>query len=129
MIDDKKGRGKRRSWMERLSYRLMRSPQNRAELMDVLRDAKEHGIVSGDILSMIESVLQVSEMHVRDVMVPKSQMVVVSQTMDLDHLLPIVIESGHSRFPVVNEESDDVIGILLAKYLLKSSIVVLAFTV
>jgi magnesium and cobalt transporter len=107
---------KQRSWFERLSDLLIREPKDREQLMEVLRDAEERDILSAEMLSMIESVLQVSEMQVREVMVPKSQMVVIEKDSSLESILPILIESGHSRFPVVDD--DDVTGILLAKDLL-----------
>lgn len=109
---------KPRSWFERLSDLLIREPQDREQLMYVLRDAEERDILSADMLGMIESVLQVSEMSVREVMVPKPQMVSIERDSSLEKILPLVIESGHSRFPVFDEH-DDVIGILLAKDLLK----------
>lgn len=108
----------KRSWFERLSDMLIREPRDREQLMAVLRDAEERDILSAEMLRMIESVLQVSEMQVRDVMVPKAQMVVIAEDSSLDMILPIVIESGHSRFPVIDTNTDDVIGILLAKDLL-----------
>src|SRR5437016_3430565 len=107
----------KRSWFDRLKM-LIREPQDRAQLMEVLRDAEDRHILSAETLSMIESVLQVSDMHVREVMVPKSQMVVVEHDHPLEMILPLVIESGHSRFPIV-DDTGDVIGILLAKDLLK----------
>lgn len=110
---------KKRSWLERLSDLLIREPKDREQLMAVLRDAEEREILSADMLGMIESVLQVSEMRVREVMVPKSQMVVVQRDSNLEALLPTVIESGHSRFPVMDESGNDVVGMLLAKDLLK----------
>jgi len=109
----------KRSWFERLSDMLIREPKDREQLMTVLRDAEERDILSGEMLRMIESVLQVSEMQVREVMVPKAQMVVIEQDNPLDIILPQVIESGHSRFPIVESANDDVVGILLAKDLLK----------
>lgn len=108
----------KRSWFERLSNMLIREPKDRAQLMEVLRDAEDRDILSAEMLSMIESVLEVSEMQVREVMVPKSQMVVVEHDSQLASLLPLVIESGHSRFPIV-DDTGDVIGILLAKDLLR----------
>lgn len=109
----------KRSWFERLSDMLIREPKDRGQLMAVLRDAEDRDILSAEMLSMIESVLQVSEMQVRDIMIPKSQMVVVAHDSKIENLLPQVIESGHSRFPVLDETGSDVIGILLAKDLLK----------
>ncbi len=107
----------KRSWFERLSDLLIREPKDREQLMEILRDAEERDILSSEMLSMIESVLQVSEMHVREIMIPKSQMVYINRESSLDTILPLVIESGHSRFPVV--DNDDIIGILLAKDLLR----------
>jgi magnesium and cobalt transporter len=117
MNEETKIPAKQRSWFERLSDMLIREPKDREQLMLVLRDAEERDILSAEMLRMIESVLQVSEMQVRDVMVPKSSMVVVDRDSSLDSLLPLVLESGHSRFPII--ENDDVVGILLAKDLLK----------
>lgn len=118
MKDDRE-KEQKRSWFERLSDMLIREPKDRAQLMDVLRDAEDRSLLSSDMLSMIESVLQVSEMQVREVMVPKSQMIMVNNDSKLSALLPQVIESAHSRYPVIDVETDDVIGILLAKDLLK----------
>lgn len=109
----------KRSLFERLSDILIREPKDREQLIAVLREAEERDILSADMLSMIESVLQVSEMQVRDVMVPKAQMVTINQDDTLKDILPLVIESGHSRFPVMDESNKDSIGILLAKDLLK----------
>jgi magnesium and cobalt transporter len=85
----------------------------------VLADASERGLIDADVLEMLESVLQVSEIQVRDVMVPRSQMVIIQRDDPPEKILPIVIESGHSRFPVVGEDRDEVAGILLAKDLLR----------
>jgi len=107
----------KRSWVERLSDLLIREPKDRAQLIEVLRDAEDRDILSAEMLSMIESVVQVSEMQVREVMVPKSQMITIEKSSSLKEILPILIESAHSRFPVT--ENEDVVGILLAKDLLK----------
>lgn len=98
---------------------LAHEPQNREQLMALLRDTKERGVLSGEMLEMIERILQVSEMQVRDVMVPKAQMIVLQQDHTLDDILPIITHSGHSRFPVVNAAKKDVVGMLLAKDLLQ----------
>lgn len=110
---------KQRSWFERLSAWLIREPQDREQLIDVLRDAEDRHLLSAEHLSMIESILQVSEMQVREVMVPKAKMVVVQGNHTIEELLPIVLESAHSRFPVIDHINNDVIGILLAKDILK----------
>jgi magnesium and cobalt transporter len=117
--DEDKTPAKSRSWLERLTTMLAREPQNREQLMEVLRDAEERDVLSAEMLGMIERILQVSEMQVREVMVPKAQMVMVEKDSILDELLPIVIQSGHSRFPVFDPVTGDIIGILLAKDILK----------
>src|SRR3989338_8586012 len=110
---------KPRSWLERLTALLVREPKNREQLTEILRDTEERDILSADILGMIERILLVSEMQVREVMIPKTQMVVVRKDSKFEKILPIVIESGHSRFPVVDASLKDVVGMLLAKDLLK----------
>ena len=106
-----------RSWLERLSQALLREPQDRQQLIDLLRDAESRDLLDSDALQMIEGVLQVSEMKVRDIMIPRPQMVTIDLDASLEDFLPLVIESSHSRFPVFNDD-DEVIGILLAKDLL-----------
>ena len=107
-----------RSWLGRLGQILQSEPQDREQLVDVLRDAQQNDLIDGDALSMIEGVLQVTEMQVRDIMIPRSQMVVVELDSTPEQTLPALIASAHSRFPVVGESRDEVLGILLAKDLL-----------
>jgi magnesium and cobalt transporter len=107
------------SWLRRLVESLAGEPQDVHELEGVLADAKDRGLIDAEVLRMLEGVLEVSEIQVRDVMVPRSQMVVVQRDDPPEQLLPVVIESGHSRFPVVGEDRDEIIGILLAKDLLR----------
>lgn len=107
-----------KSWLDRLSQLLQGEPKDRVQLLEVLRTAETRHLIDHDAFSMIEGVLEVSEMQVRDVMVPRSQMVVVERDATLAEILPIVIASGHSRFPVIGESRDDILGILLAKDLL-----------
>jgi len=94
-------------------------PRDRAELVEVLHDAGRRGLIDQDALAMIEGVLGVADLQVRDIMVPRSQMVVVQRDDPPEALLPIIVESGHSRFPVIGEDRDQVIGILLAKDMLR----------
>ena len=108
----------RPSLLERLTAFLTREPEDRGELLDLLRGAFERRLLDADALSMIEGVLQVSEMSVRDVMIPRSQMDCVSIDDEPAAFIPLVIETKHSRFPVIGESKDDVVGILLAKELL-----------
>jgi magnesium and cobalt transporter len=107
------------SWLRRLAESLSGEPRDIEQLSDVLADAKDRGLIEADVLSMMEGVLQVSAIQVRDVMVPRAQMVVVQREDPPEKILPAVIESGHSRFPVVGEDRDEVVGILLAKDLLR----------
>jgi magnesium and cobalt transporter len=107
------------SWLRRLVESLSGEPRDLEQLSDVLADAKDRGLIEADVLSMMEGVLQVSGIQVRDVMVPRAQMVVVQREDPPEKILPTVIESGHSRFPVVGEDRDEVVGILLAKDLLR----------
>src|SRR5512143_2747450 len=104
--------------LERLSAFLTREPEDRDELIALLRGAFERRLLDADALSMIEGVLSVSEMTVRDIMIPRAQMDCVSQDDDPETFLPLVLETKHSRFPVIGESKDDVVGILLAKELL-----------
>ena len=110
-----------RSWLERLSQALLREPQDREQLVELLREAEQRNLLDAQALAMIEGVLQISEMQVREIMVPRAQMVVVQEDAALADFLPAVIESGHSRFPVIGETRDEVAGILLAKDLLAFS--------
>jgi magnesium and cobalt transporter len=107
-----------RSWLERLSFALLGEPKDREQLVELLRDAQQRELLDPEALTMIEGVLQVAEMQVRDIMVPRAQMAVVERDAALDKILPIVIESAHSRFPVIGDNRDEVVGILLAKDLL-----------
>jgi len=104
--------------LERLSAFLIREPEDREELLTLLHGAFERKLLDADALSIIEGALQVSEMTVRDIMIPRSQMDVVSIDDEPEQFIPFVMETRHSRFPVVGENKDDVVGILLAKELL-----------
>ena len=98
------------------------TPENHQELIQLLRNVEKQDLIDAQSLTMIESILQVSEIRVRDIMIPRSQMIVIEAEASLEAILPIVIESAHSRFPVVSENRDEVIGILLAKDLLAYSL-------
>ena len=107
------------SWFERLSTLLLREPEDREQLIGLLYSAYERNLLDADALAMIEGVLQVSEMQVRDVMIPRAQMDVVDINDPPEKFIPFVIETAHSRFPVIEKDKDDIIGILLAKDLLR----------
>ncbi len=106
-------------WLERVSSMLMREPEDRKQLITLLHSAFERNLLDSDALSMIEGVMQVSEMQARDIMVPRSQMDVIDISQKPDEFIPFVIETAHSRFPVTEGCEDNVIGILLAKDLLR----------
>jgi magnesium and cobalt transporter len=107
------------SLFERLSNFLLREPEDREQLLELLHGAFENHLMDADSLAMIEGVLQVSEMQVRDIMIPRSQMDVIDITDPPETFIPHVIETAHSRFPVIEDDKNDVIGILLAKDLLR----------
>jgi len=106
-------------WLQRLAESLSGEPRNADELLEVLDEARERGIIDDDAFAMLEGVLEVGEQQVRDIMVPRSQMVVINRDDSIEDILSAVIESGHSRFPVVGEDRDRIVGILLAKDLLR----------
>jgi magnesium and cobalt transporter len=111
------GSGKK-TWVARIGAAFSKDPRNRDELMGLLEEACAQGIVDSDALAMMEGALEVSETQVREAMIPRSQMVVVNFDCPLEEFLPRILESGHSRFPVIGENKDEVVGILLAKDLL-----------
>lgn len=107
-----------RSWLERIARFLGGEPRDREALLELLRESEDRNILDPDSLAMIEGALLVSELQVRDIMIPRVQMTVVKYEDSLKHILAAVIESGHSRFPVIGDDIDEVMGILLAKDLL-----------
>jgi magnesium and cobalt transporter len=106
-------------WLKRLTQSFASEPQNRQQLLEILREARTRGLLEADALPMLEGVLEVSDLQVRDIMVPRAQMVFVRRDDPASRILPTVVESGHSRFPVMDEDRDDIVGILLAKDLLR----------
>ena len=118
MNDARNGKPDKPTLLERLSAFLTREPEDREELLELLHGAFEHKLLDADALSMIEGVLQVSELTVREIMIPRAQMDCVSIDDDPVDFLPLVLETNHSRFPVIGENKDDIVGILLAKELL-----------
>ena len=106
-------------WLKKIAQGFVGEPQDRNELLTVLREAGQRGLVDPDALSMLEGVLEVGDLQVRDIMIPRAQMVFVRRDDPFTKLLPVVVESGHSRFPVMDEDRDDIVGILLAKDLLR----------
>jgi magnesium and cobalt transporter len=106
------------NWYARLRGFFRQEPATRIDLLDMLRDARRRKVLDNDEIAMLRGVLEVSEAQVRDVMVPRSQMVVLERAAPKEEVLETIIESGHSRFPVIGEDRDEVVGILLAKDIL-----------
>ncbi|MDE2220323.1 MAG: CBS domain-containing protein [Gammaproteobacteria bacterium] len=108
-------------WRGRLTRTLAGGLKERAQLLELLREAARRGLLDADAMSMVEGALTMAELQARDVMVPRAQMVCVRREDPLARILPAVIDSGHSRFPVVDGDRDDVVGMLLAKDLLRAA--------
>jgi magnesium and cobalt transporter len=117
-MNDERSESSHKSWLERLGLALMGEPKDRDELMDILRDAQQRELLDTDALTMMEGVMKVSELQVRDVMIPRAQMVVLEHDWSLERLIAAIVESGHSRLPVIDENKDNVIGVLIVKDLL-----------
>jgi magnesium and cobalt transporter len=110
---------KRRSWLDRIGSMLSGEPSTRDDLVELLRDVQADGLIAADTLKMMEGALTVSELSVGDVMIPRSQMVMLSADEKFIDLMKHVVESGHSRFPVHGDDKDEILGVLLAKDLLR----------
>ncbi|MBU1330740.1 MAG: HlyC/CorC family transporter [Gammaproteobacteria bacterium] len=107
-----------KSWLNKLTQAFAHEPKNRQELLEVLREAHQNKLLDSEALAIVEGAIQVADLQVRDIMVPRSQMMSVKANQSPREFLPAIIEAAHSRYPVVGESLDDVIGILLAKDLL-----------
>jgi magnesium and cobalt transporter len=108
------------TWLRKFVRDLAGAADDREALVDRMREAREQGLIDADALEMLEGVIEVADLQVRDIMIPRSQMVAVRRDDPADKLLPIVVESGHSRFPVMDDDRDDIVGILLAKDVLRA---------
>ncbi len=122
MSDPPSGSEQRKPLLERLATLLLRVPEDREQLLAVLRQAHERALLDAEALSMIEGVLQVAELSAGDIMVPRAQMDVIDIGQSPADFLPKVVETAHSRFPVIEGDRDNVVGILHAKELLRLSI-------
>lgn len=114
--------GEHRSWLDRLTHLITGEPEDREDLREFLKIAERRNLIEPEALKMIEGVLQVSELRVRDIMIPRSQMVVVPQDAELANIFPHIVESAHSRYPVIGEDRTEVVGVLLVKDLLAHSL-------
>ncbi|WP_461481147.1 HlyC/CorC family transporter [Porticoccus sp.] len=118
MTEDDSSSPQEKSWLGKLAHAFSGEPQTREELASTLRAAYDNKIIDHDALEIIEGALHVTDQQVREIMIPRSQMVVIQHDASLEDILKLVIESSHSRFPVIGENADDITGILLAKELL-----------
>lgn len=116
--DSSKRRARSAPWLSWLRGSLAHEPRDRQQLWELIAGCEQRGIIDPDTLAMFEGALNVSEMQVRDIMVPRAQMVVVEEGAEAAEILPVVVDSGHSRFPLLDEKHERVLGILLAKDLL-----------
>lgn len=116
MSEDRSGQNK--GWFDKLTHAFSDEPRSREDLLTDLRQASDDNLLDSEALTIMEGAMQVADMQVRDVMIPRSQMVVVEADQTPKEFLPIIISSAHSRFPVIGETPDEVQGILLAKDLL-----------
>lgn len=107
-----------KSWFGRLAQLFQGEPQNRDDLVEVIQDAEQRELIDPTTTDMIEGVLEISQMRARDIMIPRSKMVTIDVSETPEQFLPTILESAHSRFPVICEDKDHVEGILLAKDLL-----------
>ena len=121
MADAENG-GSTKGWLDRIYSIFTGEPQNQKQLLDLLKNLQSHQLLEADELTMIEGVLQVDDMQVRDIMIPRGQMIVLDHEDSLPEVIEKITDSGHSRFPVIDDDKDDVVGILLAKDLLHLSL-------
>jgi len=121
-MTDADNSGSTPGWLGRILKKFAGEPQNQKQLLDLLKSQQNNDLIGSDELYMIEGVLQVSDMQVRDIMIPRGQMTVLEYSSSFADIITIITESGHSRFPVIDDDKDDVVGILLAKDLLQLSV-------
>ncbi|AXA65891.1 MULTISPECIES: HlyC/CorC family transporter [Pseudomonas] len=117
MNEDRSGTG-HRSWLERIVQAFAHEPKSRQELLELLREAHENKVLDSEVLSIVEGAISVADLQVRDIMVPRSQIISIRAQQTPAEFLPAVIEAAHSRYPVIGDGPDDVLGLLLAKDLL-----------
>lgn len=118
MNEDRQNNSAPKSLLDKISHLFSGDPKDKSELLEILKISTENGIIAQDALGIIQGAMQVSEMQVREIMIPRTQMVVVKASQSPEEFLPAIIESAHSRFPVIGDGPDEVLGILLAKDLL-----------
>ncbi|WP_437882735.1 HlyC/CorC family transporter [Pseudomonas sp. LRF_L74] len=117
-MSEDRSSNEQKSWLGKLTQAFAHEPRNRQELLEVLREAHQNKLLDSEALTIVEGAIQVADLQVRDIMVPRSQMISIRSTQSPQEFLPAIVEAAHSRYPVIGESVDDVIGILLAKDLL-----------
>ena len=118
MNEDRTPEPEEKSWLEKIAHAFSSEPKTRDDLLDILKVAQQNEVIDNDALSIIDGAMQVTEMQVREIMIPRTQMTVFKAEEPLSELLPQIIKTAHSRYPVIGENTDEVLGILLAKDLL-----------
>ncbi len=117
MSEDRSTSGQK-SWLEKLTQAFVHEPKTRQDLLDILREAHQNKLLDNEALAIVEGAIQVADLQVRDIMVPRSQVISIRADQSPREFLPAVISAAHSRYPVVGESLDEIIGVLLAKDLL-----------
>ncbi|EKM94949.1 HlyC/CorC family transporter [Stutzerimonas degradans] len=117
MSEDRSSSGQK-SWLEKLTQAFVHEPKTRQDLLDILREAHQNKLLDNEALAIVEGAIQVADLQVRDIMVPRSQVISIRADQSPREFLPAVISAAHSRYPVVGESLDEIIGVLLAKDLL-----------
>ena len=117
MSEDRSSNG-HKSWLDKITQAFAHEPRNRQELLELLREAHANKLLDSEALSIVEGAIQVADLQVRDIMIPRSQMISIKSTQKPADFLPAIIEAAHSRYPVIGESLDDIMGVLLAKDLL-----------
>jgi magnesium and cobalt transporter len=118
MNEDRIPEPEEKSWLEKITHAFSSEPKSRDDLLQILKIAQNNDVIDSDALTIIDGAMQVSEMQVREIMVPRTQMTVIKAEQPLSEVLPQIIKTAHSRYPVIGENTDEVVGILLAKDLL-----------
>ncbi|PVZ15662.1 MULTISPECIES: HlyC/CorC family transporter [unclassified Pseudomonas] len=117
MSEDRSSNGQK-SWLEKITQAFAHEPKNRQELLELLREAHQNKLLDSEALTIVEGAIQVADLQVRDIMVPRSQVISIKASQTPREFLPAVIDAAHSRYPVIGESHDEVLGVLLAKDLL-----------
>ena len=117
MSEDRSSNGQK-SWLSKITQAFAQEPKNRQELLELLREAHRNKLLDSEALSIVEGAIQVADLQVRDIMVPRSQMISIKASQTPQEFLPSIIDAAHSRYPVTGDSLDEVLGVLLAKDLL-----------